>query len=90
MIEVLTLLDLRKTYHEQICSNLLGIRSGALSVADSSSVSSKRLAEHMAKEMGFPLCPNPPDGQTLGSRFTHFTMQFLEAAFERFKHLRPE
>lgn len=89
MTEVLTLLDLRKTYHEQICSNLLGIRSGALSVADSSSVSSKRLAEHMAKEMGFPLCPHPPEGQTLGSRFTQFTMQFLEAAFERFKHLRP-
>lgn len=85
--------DLRKTYHQKICSQILGYRSEKgskwLSVADKSSKTSKLLAERLAHRLGYPLCDEPPVGQRAGALFTQFTCEFLEAAFTRLHHLRP-
>lgn len=82
--------DIRKEYHQRLCSNLLGYRGSALTVADGSNRASVRIADEMARAMGFPLAPAPPDkGQTLGTLFTQHTMRFIEEAFTRLNHLRP-
>jgi hypothetical protein len=84
--------DLRRQYHERLCGQILGFRSGTTiyNVADRGSVASVALAQGMADAIGFAPAPNPPQsGQTAGSLFTLATRDFLEAAFERVRHLRP-
>jgi hypothetical protein len=84
--------DLRRAYHERICRNILGYRSGTTiyNVADRSSAASVALAQAMADAMGFPPAASAPQsGQTAGSLFTLATRDFLEAAFGRLRHLRP-
>ena len=84
--------DLRREYHERLCRDILGYRSGTAiyNVADRGSVASIALAQGMADAMGFPPATNAPQsGQTAGSMFTLATRDFLEAAFARLGHLRP-
>jgi len=85
------LADLRNEYHRKICLNILGHRLGSdiFSVADSSSKTSVSLAAGMAARMGHPACTNPKSGQTAGSLFGQYTLEFLEGAFRRMDHLRP-
>jgi hypothetical protein len=84
--------ELRRAYHERICRDILGYRSGTTihNVADRSSVASVALAQGMADAIGLgPAANAPQSGQTAGSLFTLATRDFLEAAFERLRHLRP-
>jgi hypothetical protein len=84
--------DLRRGYHERICRDILGYRSGTTiyNVADRSNAASSALAQAMADAMGFPPAAGAPQsGQTAGSLFTLATRDFLEAAFGRLHHLRP-
>ncbi|HEX2912506.1 MAG TPA: NgoMIV family type II restriction endonuclease [Chloroflexia bacterium] len=84
--------DLRQQYHKNIFENILGYRSttgGGLTVADSANKLSKDIAERVARKIGLPLCPQPPEGQTAGSRFTEYTKEFLETSFNRLQHIRP-
>jgi hypothetical protein len=85
------LLDLRHDFHQKLCSEILGLRPGTdcYSIADSSSESSKDLAAKMVSRMGCEICSSPKTGQTAGSLFTHFTLQFVEASFARIQHIRP-
>jgi hypothetical protein len=87
-----TLADLRRRYHERLCRDILGYRSGTTiyNVADRGSVASIALAQGMADAIGLGPAPNPPQsGQTAGSLFTLATRDFLEGAFERLNHVRP-
>jgi hypothetical protein len=89
---VSVLAGLRLQFHERLCGEVLGYRSGTTiyNVADRGSVASVALAQGMADAMGFPPAPNPPhSGQTAGSLFTLEIRDFLEGAFERVNHLRP-
>lgn len=88
--------DLRTEYLTKICKNILGYRlnkdgkpTDSLSIADSSSKTSKKIAKLIAEKINLPLCINPPEGQTAGSLFGQYTRQFLESSFKRLKHLRP-
>jgi hypothetical protein len=84
-------LEIRKSYHKKLCKNILGDRGGdkGLSVADSDNKSSKKIAAIMAEKMGFPLCKKPPKGQTAGTKFGLYTMEFVRDAFGLLDHLRP-
>jgi hypothetical protein len=84
--------ELRRSYHERICRDILGYRSGTTiyNVADRSSVASVGLAQGMADAIGLrPAANAPQSGQTAGSLFTLATRDFLETVFERLGHLRP-
>lgn len=85
------LADLRSEYQEKICLHILGHKPGlkVFSVADKSSKTSIALAAGMAKRMGHPTCTNPKSGQTAGTLFSQYTLEFLEAAFRKMNHLRP-
>ncbi len=82
--------ELRRVYHQQICAQILGLKSsGVPNLADVSSKSSKEFALGIIAKLGFPLCPNPPSGQTAGRLFEELTMQFLNDSFQLLRHLRP-
>jgi hypothetical protein len=81
--------NLRSAYHKEICKRILGLKSGIPNLADVSSKTSKILATGMAKRLDFPLCKNPPAGQTVGTVFAELTMHFLNESFKLFYHLRP-
>lgn len=85
------LFELRSDYLRKICESILGYRteSKIFSVADSSSSTSIALAAGMVARMGHPTCTSPKSGQTSGTLFTKFTLEFLESAFGKLKHLRP-
>ncbi len=85
------LFELRNEYLRKICKNILGYRpkSKILSVADAGSNTSIALAAGMVARMGHPICTKPKSGQTSGTLFTQFTLEFLESAFGKLKHLRP-
>ena len=85
----MTIEDLRKNYHKEICKRILGLKSGIPNLADVSSKTSKLLATGLIKRLDFPLCKSPPAGQTVGTVFTKLTMCFLNEAFELLCHLRP-
>lgn len=85
------LTDLRRDYHRRLCDKLLGFRKGSESytMADGSSKTSIDLAERMVAKIGLPTCSEPVTGQTAGKLFTDYTMEFLQTAFARLRHLRP-
>ncbi|MCE5217786.1 NgoMIV family type II restriction endonuclease [bacterium] len=86
-----TIAALRTDYHRAICTDVLAWRPGppSLNIADSSSRTSKALAEGLAARLPHPLCRRAKDGQTTGTLFTEHTRGFLEKAFECLHHLRP-
>lgn len=83
--------DLRREYHCRIFSNILGHRQGTTvySIADKSSPVSCEIARLLVSKIGLKTCKEPKSGQTAGSRFTQYTLEFLKAAFCRLGHLRP-
>lgn len=85
------LAKLRAQYHKRICDSILGYRPhrGSLSLADSSSETSKTIAELMARNMGYPLCAEPKEGQTAGKLFADYTAAFVEEAFKLLARVRP-
>ncbi len=80
---------LRKDYHRNICSSILGIKKGIPNIADSSSKSSTILAEGIIENLKYKLCSKPPKGQTCGARFAEHTMDYLNKAFDQLGHIRP-
>lgn len=84
------MVELRREYHRSMCKKLLGRREGgALSCADVDNDLSRRLSERVAESIGLPLCRAVPKGQTLGTRFTEITLEFLERSFALLRHVRP-
>lgn len=83
--------DLRQEYHRTIRATILGHRSDTtiFSNADKDSVASVAFAHGMAHRMGDSFTTQPPGGQVLGAKFTSYTKDFLETAFNRLAHLRP-
>ncbi len=81
--------DLRGQYHRQICQTILGERNGVLNNADKGSRISRKLAQGIAEQLPYALCPHPPLGQRAGSLFEKATSWFLEEAFRLLAHIRP-
>jgi hypothetical protein len=86
-----SLVDLRRMYHRRICELLLGIPPGetSFSNADKNSNSSMELAARLAKRMPVACCNDPKIGPAANSIFTRLTSDFVEAAFDRLRHIRP-
>jgi hypothetical protein len=83
--------DLRRAYHRNLCSDVLGVRSPekGFSNADSSNEVSRLLAQGMAESIGGPFCANLPSAQRSGSKFALHTKDFLQQSFDLIRHLRP-
>jgi len=85
----MSLEQLRKAYHEEICRQILGYRREVPNIADRSSKRSIQLAQGILTRMQFPSCPEPPKGQRAGALFESLTRDYLEKAFRLVQHLRP-
>jgi len=85
----MSLEQLRKAYHEQICRQILGYRAEVPNIADGSSKRSIQLAQGILTRMQFSPCPEPPKGQRAGALFESLTRDYLEKAFHLIQHLRP-
>ncbi|MEW6664637.1 MAG: NgoMIV family type II restriction endonuclease [Thermodesulfobacteriota bacterium] len=81
--------ELRKDYHGEICKRILGSTSGVPNLADISSRTSKAIASALLKILKFPLCEAPPSRQTVQIVFTELTIDFLNRALALLSHLRP-
>ena len=81
--------ELRRSYHTDICGQILGYRNGVLSNADRGSKTSVAIAEEMFAYMNMSPCANPPAEQTIGTRFANITMDFLDRSFQILGHIRP-
>lgn len=89
-----TLSGLRRSYHEkvgdQIVSMVQGNKVSYPNFADSSNQSSILIASGIAERLGFTQGETRKvTGQTAGALFEQITCEFVEAAFESIKHLRP-
>jgi len=60
-----------------------------LNIADGSSKPSVDLANRLIKRIGARIGKGQLTPQTLGERFPKYTLDFLEKAFAKLKHLRP-
>lgn len=86
----MTIGDLRRQYHQQLCQNVLRVNSsGLVNIADSASVASRQIAVSIVEQFGHSLTSDPIPGQGLGSQFEHVTKSFLEQSFALVHHLRP-
>ncbi len=85
----MTMEDLRRRYHKEICKRILGLKSGIPNFADISSKTSRTLALGLVRRLDCSLCTSPPVGQTVGTVFGELTLDFLHRAFRLFQHLRP-
>ena len=85
----MTMKDLRRRYHKEICKRILGLKSGVPNFADISSKTSRTLALGLVRRLDCSLCTSPPVGQTVGTVFGELTLDFLHRAFRLFQHLRP-
>ena len=81
--------EIRRTYHSELCEQILGYRNGVLSNADRGSRTSTAIAEEMFAQMDMSPCNNPPAEQTIGTKFANITMEFLDGSFHILGHLRP-
>lgn len=90
----MTIIELRKNYHNEICDKLIRIRKNSTkgdypNNADGDSKISVKIAWGILNE----LCENPIygnlSGQTAGKIFEEVTKDFIEQSFNLLRHLRP-
>jgi hypothetical protein len=85
----MTIKNLRRRYHKEICKRILGLKSGVPNFADISSKTSRTLAIGLVKRLDCSLCTSPPVGQTVGTVFGELTLDFLNRTFRLLQHIRP-
>jgi len=83
--------QLRRDYHKRICRELVGYRKDPRrpNISDKGSKNSIAFSSGVIEKLGFPVAKRPPVEQTVGSRFTEITRQFIEKSFLSLDHLRP-
>ncbi|MBN1922314.1 MAG: restriction endonuclease [Anaerolineae bacterium] len=80
---------LRRDYHRNICSQLLGYKNNVLNIADRSNKRSQELAESILRALGHPACAAPPSGQGAGMLFENLTREYLQQTLALLAHIRP-
>jgi hypothetical protein len=87
------LLQLRKEYHQNICTNLIRIRKDGRkeypNFADSGNIASINIAWNIIKQLNYDGNYDTIAGQTTGDLFEIHTKKFLEKSFEALQHVRP-
>ena len=81
--------ELRKSFHEDLCTRILGRRGGVMSNADRGSVTSRTIAEALLNRIDLPSARSIPSQQAIGTEFETAISRFLESAFDLLSHLRP-
>lgn len=85
----MSIADLRKIYHQQLCLDVIRDIKGFPNFADGSNRSSKAIAKHIVRLLGFELDQENLVEQTVGGRFEVLTKDFIESTFSLLYHLRP-
>jgi hypothetical protein len=85
----MTIQELRRQYHKDLCREILGLKKGIPNFADKDSDSSVAISRKLIEKLRYPLCPSPPKGQTVGAKFSSLTMEFLRDSFKLLQHIRP-
>jgi len=90
----MTLLALRKDYHQALCQQLIRLRESRKgniypNFADGDNRTSCAAALGIVERLGYTEQLGIVSGQTSGNLFEQLTRDFLEAAFEKLHHLRP-
>lgn len=85
----MSIADLRRSYHRQICERILYVDNGIPNFADSSSEASIAISAQVVSQLSYPLSRERISGQTAGSRFEQVTREFLQSAFTLLQHIRP-
>lgn len=90
----MTISELRKEYHAQICKEIIRIRQDQKkgefpNFADGDSKPSKAYAWGITNRIGCPPNFEGISGQRAGRQFEIITKDFIEAVFSRLRHLRP-
>jgi hypothetical protein len=81
---------LRQNYQQEVCQQAIFLKSGDIpSIADVSSLISKRLSRGILERIGADVSVLPVKGQTAGKRFEDVTLTFLQQSFALLYHLRP-
>lgn len=81
--------ELRRVYHQKICSSILAQVDGVPNIADKGNKSSIAIACEILNRLDYPLAEKAPSGQTAGELFERYTKEFLHDSFELLHHLRP-
>ena len=80
----------RSAFHKRLITEIITINNdGVLSIADSSSASSKAIARGAVELIGSPKIKNKLPGQQAGSKFEDLCKDFLEKTFLKLDALRP-
>lgn len=90
----MNLVDVRKSYHRDICREIIrisGNNSGKEypNFADGSNASSVKFAWGIVEQIGCKVNREKLSGQTAGELFEGLTNIFLENSFSKLHHLRP-
>ena len=87
------IVDLRRTYHERLCDEIIRIRKRSEkeypNFADGSSTSSVAIARSISNQLKCSKSHESITGQTKGKRFEEATSDFLAKCFDVLQHLRP-
>ena len=84
----MSIAELRKQYHKNICTQVLRVNNGAVNIADTSSRASVAISRSIAEQLGAVTFGHLP-GQEAGNLFEDVTRDFLIQSFDLLKHLRP-
>lgn len=80
----------RASFHKRLIAEIITTNAdGVLSIADSSSLSSKTIAREAIELIGSPEVKNKLPGQQAGSKFEDLCKEFLEKTFLKLTNLRP-
>ncbi|MBI5605210.1 MAG: restriction endonuclease [Deltaproteobacteria bacterium] len=85
----MTVAQIRRTYHQNICKKIIALKKGIPNFSDSGSRGSVAIAMEIVKHLNCPLAKKAPPGQTAGILFEQITKDFLRDSFELLNHLRP-
>lgn len=81
--------ELRRTYHQQICANIIRVSKGYPNFADGSNKRSIEIARDIVNRLGCEIPSGEISGQSAGDLFEYWTAEFIRAAFAQLQHLRP-
>jgi hypothetical protein len=81
--------DLRRSYHKELCKQVLALRAGVPNNADKDSKRSVEIADGVVRRIGLKVSSRPPTEQRVGKLFEEVTLKYLEGAFGLLQHLRP-
>jgi hypothetical protein len=85
----MTIAELRRAYHHNLCEQILFVKNGIPNFADSGSKLSIAIASEIVGALDYPLAKKKISGQAAGNLFEKLTKTFIDDAFKLLQHIRP-